>query len=320
MSPGPFALLLGTLLVASALAGCSEPARQRKNIKDLTPAERQDFVNAVLALKRTPSPYDGTLSWYDQFVLFHRQVYEYRRKDTHDNEYQIGHESPTFLPWHRKFLFMYEQALSEVSGKDISLPYWDWTDTESLGVLFAEDFMGPSGDKDSGYAVLSGPFRKDTWKIQVFPKDQETKQEITTPWLIRRRGDEASPIVPLPTTADMEECLRVETYDVTPWNKCSDRAESFRNCLEGWGTTNEDNHMHNTAHIWVGGVFMDNGMEVMGSMAAVDTSPNDPIFFLHHANVDRLWAEWQQRHGISYLPNGDGRPGWNPGESLYPCS
>ena len=23
-------------------------------------------------------------------------------------------------------------------------------------------------------------------------------------------------------------------------------------------------------------------------------SPNDPMFWLHHANVDRIWAVWQQ--------------------------
>jgi tyrosinase len=33
------------------------------------------------------------------------------------------------------------------------------------------------------------------------------------------------------------------------------------------------------------------------------TSPNDPVFFLHHANVDRRWAEWQTRHpGKTYEP------------------
>jgi tyrosinase len=24
-----------------------------------------------------------------------------------------------------------------------------------------------------------------------------------------------------------------------------------------------------------------------------NTSPNDPVFFLHHSNIDRIWAEWQ---------------------------
>lgn len=26
------------------------------------------------------------------------------------------------------------------------------------------------------------------------------------------------------------------------------------------------------------------------------TSPNEPLFFLHHANVDRAWAKWQGRN------------------------
>lgn len=34
------------------------------------------------------------------------------------------------------------------------------------------------------------------------------------------------------------------------------------------------------------------------------TSPNDPVFFLNHCNVDRIWEDWQQRHGNPpYLPN-----------------
>jgi tyrosinase len=36
------------------------------------------------------------------------------------------------------------------------------------------------------------------------------------------------------------------------------------------------------------------------------TSPNDPIFFLHHANIDRIWWNWQQRWGIA---NYQGPPG-----------
>ena len=73
---------------------------------------------------------------------------------------------------------------------------------------------------------------------------------------------------------------------------------SFRNLLEGWATSrtnpltgDPESEVHNRAHLWVGGSMMP------------ATSPNDPVFFLHHCNVDRLWAVWQFRHpGQNYPP------------------
>lgn len=320
--------LLGMLLLASALTGCPEPPRQRKNVKDLTAQEKRDFVDAVLKLKSTPSPYDSNLNWYDQFVQFHKQVYEYKRCKESDQQencpagsirYEIGHKSPTFLPWHRKFLLMYEQALSEVSGKDITLPYWDWTDAASTTAVFCDDFMGPGGVAAEGNAVLSGPFRKGEWKINVF------SVENTTPYLVR--ADLANKDT-LPKATDIETCRKVDTYDAAPWDSCVDSDDSFRSCLEGWGhhaqmtceqppTEPLVPELHNSAHAWVGGIFDINGQQVKGSMAALDTSPNDPAFFLHHAYVDRVWAQWQQEHGTSYIA-GDGRNGWNPPDSLFP--
>ena len=32
------------------------------------------------------------------------------------------------------------------------------------------------------------------------------------------------------------------------------------------------------------------------------SSPNDPVFFLNHCNVDRIWEAWMQRNGRNYLP------------------
>ncbi len=33
------------------------------------------------------------------------------------------------------------------------------------------------------------------------------------------------------------------------------------------------------------------------------TSPNDPVFFLHHCFVDKLWADWQAANPTQgYLP------------------
>jgi len=48
---------------------------------------------------------------------------------------------------------------------------------------------------------------------------------------------------------------------------------SFAAALEG---------IHNSGHVWVG-----------GSMGGVLTAPTDPVFWMHHAEIDRIWAEWQ---------------------------
>ena len=33
------------------------------------------------------------------------------------------------------------------------------------------------------------------------------------------------------------------------------------------------------------------------------TSPRDPIFWLHHAMVDKVWADWQRAHpGAAFNP------------------
>ena len=44
--------------------------------------------------------------------------------------------------------------------------------------------------------------------------------------------------------------------------------------------TSPINGIHGSVHVWVG-----------GTMSNYD-SPADPVFWLHHANLDRLWWEW----------------------------
>jgi hypothetical protein len=44
-------------------------------------------------------------------------------------------------------------------------------------------------------------------------------------------------------------------------------------------------NIHNGVHAWVGGTMND-----------LLTAPADPIFWMHHANIDRLWWKWQQSH------------------------
>ena len=40
--------------------------------------------------------------------------------------------------------------------------------------------------------------------------------------------------------------------------------------------------VHDSGHVWVG-----------GSMGIIATAPCDPIFWMHHCEIDRIWAEWQ---------------------------
>src|SRR5262249_40574803 len=45
---------------------------------------------------------------------------------------------------------------------------------------------------------------------------------------------------------------------------------------------------HNNMHVWIGGAS--------GDMSFPVSAARDPIFWLHHANIDRLWVEWVRRN------------------------
>lgn len=53
------------------------------------------------------------------------------------------------------------------------------------------------------------------------------------------------------------------------------------------------NSVHGSVHVRIG-----------GDMSSVPTAGFDPIFFLHHCNIDRLWAAWQTQNPIS-LPSSE---------------
>ncbi|GMV99367.1 MAG: tyrosinase [Candidatus Hydrogenedentota bacterium] len=310
------ALVSIAAVICVGFTGCYKSIR--KNAKDMTTQERDDFVAAILLLKETPSPFEDGISYYDQFVKWHVEInnclgYSY-------------HAGPAFLPWHRAFLMQFELALREVSGKDISVPYWEWNDPESTAAVFNEEFMGTSGDPNDLFALDNGPFRKGEFAVSVFMDMDPHK----FPHIVRNIGSSFMPV--LPTPAQIETALGVETYDVFPWNEFSPIDESFRNHIEGFrGTTNvmcmEDGMivrqgtgetaMHNQVHNYVGGAWVENSIQYGGTML-LHSSPADPIFWLHHAYVDKLWEEWMQRHGKRYAPFFGGREHHNAVDVLWP--
>jgi tyrosinase len=62
-----------------------------------------------------------------------------------------------------------------------------------------------------------------------------------------------------------------------------------------------------------------------GSIQNPATAPKDPLFFLLHCNVDRLWAKWQRQNGrfnpavaASYDSNPTNQPGHNLPDTMWP--
>ena len=69
--------------------------------------------------------------------------------------------------------------------------------------------------------------------------------------------------------------------------------------LEGFGRRAVHTNLpaHNQVHAWVGGI-----------MNNTSYSPTDPIFWLHHAEVDRLWHIWQKQNpGLNPVLTGNDR-------------
>lgn len=86
----------------------------------------------------------------------------------------------------------------------------------------------------------------------------------------------------LPTATEVEQVIGVQvTRDGPPGL----RHQEFSSLVE---TGTRAIPMHNQVHRWVGGVM------------ATPASPTDPVFWLHHAAVDRMWSLFQQRDPEAY--------------------
>jgi tyrosinase len=218
---------------------------------------------------------------YDQFVTDHM------------NFMAGAHRGPAFLPWHRQYLRKFELALQTIDAS-VTLPYWDWTvDNTATASLWSSTFLGGNGRPSDG-KVLDGPFAFDAGNWTLIPNADDPFS------FLRRRFGVGVSSLPLPT--DVTNALSETVYDVAPYNRFV--LSGFRNRVEGWISGPQ---LHNRVHVWVG-----------GSMEP-SSSPNDPVFFLNHCFVDKLWADWQLLHpGAGYLPVAGGPAGHNLNDAMEP--
>lgn len=288
--------------------------RIRKSINSLTGLEKEKFVNALIQLKKQGR--------YDEYVHWHHHVMipTVFPNEPNDANYRNGaHRGPAFLPWHRAFLMAVEDDLQKIDSS-ITIPYWDWVSDSKLtdpktAPIWQEDFMGGDGNEKNNDEVELGAFThsKGNWNILMDPDGPQLRRSLGR----FKAGTIA--IDTLPTSDDLRLALSEAFYDV-PNSNNSPFTIGFRNRLEGWITKRGDyrvktegSQLHNRVHLWVG-----------RSMTPM-TSPNDPVFFLHHCFIDKIWADWQ---GIQkknnpdavphYVPHSGGPTGHNIKDQLKP--
>jgi tyrosinase len=241
---------------------------------------------------------DQPLTRWDLFVLWHNIAMSLSSTPPRPLRNR-AHGGPVFLPWHRLFLLRLEQDLQRVTGDpNLGLPYWNWAadGTRSAAAQRTATIWGPTYLGPSTGEVLSGPlaalrvrlvgFGGQLWSVPPRPLTRAAGTDIAT----------------LPTPTDVTWALGAagdSDYDKSQWDAVTN---SFRNRLEGWLDPSGagDPQLHNRVHVWVGGDM------------APGTSPNDPVFYLNHCNVDRLWETWMARRGRVYRPTGsdaDAPPG-----------
>lgn len=174
-----------------------------------------------------------------------------------------------FLPWHRAFVQMYENAAAALTGNPkFAMPYWDWTTLRQLPAAFTDK----------------------TYKGKANP--------LYVPGL----GDDPTIVRNTPLTGsnaltdalvgpDVMRRIYAETvYEAFGTSRSVDRSVTpplVQNNLDPkWvpmGGGNQgilERTPHNNVHNNIGG-YMPN-----------TNSPRDPIFMMHHGNIDRIWATW----------------------------
>lgn len=272
----------------------------------------------------------------------------------HTNSCQHGWEQ--FLPWHRLYLYFFEQTLQDYDPL-ITLPYWSWTDyadvnrdtyqTEQpdLGVIpeayrcwldeaavaqlrdtglySKKQLTGLRKLARSGETFNSGlRLLKAAGVPYTLAKDPQTGQAI---WSDATRAiyNQSRRLNPLWFPNRWPGSLGSPTHYPEPANV--EQLLAIPNWHDFGGGPSEDHHfgaleqMHNGMHNFAGGVnpFFGDAEKLgiaspdpqnfenpaFGWMTDNRVTAYDPIFWAHHANVDRIWARWQALH-----------PGQQPGD------
>jgi hypothetical protein len=251
-------------------------------------------IRAMLAL-----PAGDPRNWYRQAII---------------HLVDCPHGNWWFLPWHRGYLFHFEAICRELSGDPgFALPFWDWTNAPRIPDVLYDDVLTPTHQLyEESFETFRPKFEAaiaDMWNgLTPVQRAQLDLRGLAS------AGDLWDRLEPYFSKREEARGLMQDKPDLPDWAKTEVGPERVKAALapkrfEDFGSTpSADHHQraiqdtlesgpHNNIHNAVG--F---GSGFMSELMA----PVDPIFWLHHANVDRLWDLWTRRErqaGRTALPD-----------------
>ncbi|XP_002738430.2 tyrosinase-like [Saccoglossus kowalevskii] len=302
----------------------NQTTRIRRNILNMTVEEVEQFKLYLIKAKNTISDYmipttlyrnmdDGQqpmfteISVYDFFTWFHYySVWDNIVKHSGASP-DFAHSGPGFPTWHRSFIQLWEMALQKVSNnEEFALPYWDWAGEPNCTIC-TDTYFGKSTDSLHNFTV-TGTFAN--WPAICHDFENltqhgelcsNTRPSLNTPRIQRNPGGNESPeLQVLPSKEAVYYALSVTDYDVIPtnyapvYNNWTHSPCSFRNVLEGYADSENQtglprvHQLHNQVHLYFN-----------GTISVIANAPSDPIFILHHVNVDRILEKWLRRYNVT---------------------
>ncbi len=211
---------------------------------------------------------------------------------------QCQHQTWYFAPWHRGYLLALEAQIRHVvvalgGPKSWALPYWDYLASKQESAIPPAFTQAHLPDGTANPLFVNARFGLDGLGDNIF---------VPTKASVGQRGGIVT-----------QSCLANDLYTghdrITKPPGFGGPKTTFSH--GGGQNGNLENNPHNLVHSYVGGADERAGSPtegIAGLMSDPGTAALDPIFYLHHANIDRLWAAWNQ--GEKHNPSD---PNWLKG-------
>ncbi|KAM7195627.1 Di-copper centre-containing protein [Rhypophila sp. PSN 637] len=241
---------------------CKKPAKRRA-WHTLGNKDKKAYIDAQLCVMAKPGnpALPGVRTLFDEMVSIHQL------------QTLTIHSTGTFLPWHRWYLDLHERNLRDCGFKG-GIPYWDEYHEAALPLVASSSVFDPitgfgsEGTIGPEYCLTDGPFANYTNAIGP-------NWNITDGCIGRHHV-----FNPLRDASFVDALILPNATDV--------RAQTdYCLSLTTWAEASTCIYLtpHVAGHIGMGSTRGD-----------PFTSPTEPLFYLHHAYIDKLWADWQAQN------------------------